>query len=59
MFFCRQILRHRSKFKSGVQRLIRMASIMDESDDEGMVKRFHRLPGQFVIRILAQEHRNR
>ena len=53
---CGQILRQHPKFQAGVQRLVRMASFLNGSDDEGMVKWFHRLLGQIVLRILKQEH---
>ncbi|XP_078318841.1 uncharacterized protein LOC111119242 [Crassostrea virginica] len=49
------VLRQKLKFQTGVQRLVKMVSFMNASD-EGMTKWFHCLLGQYVLRILQQEH---
>ncbi|XP_065921941.1 uncharacterized protein [Magallana gigas] len=50
------ILRQQSKLIAGVQKLVGLSSFMNGSNDEGLVKWFNRLLGQFVIRTLQQEH---
>nr|XP_022314940.1 uncharacterized protein LOC111119241 isoform X2 [Crassostrea virginica] len=49
------VLRQLLKFQTGVQRLVKMVSFMNSSD-EGMTKWFHCLLGQYVLRILQKEH---
>ncbi|XP_062579234.1 uncharacterized protein LOC134241172 [Saccostrea cucullata] len=51
------VLRQQSKFHTGVQKMVGLASFMDVSnDEEGVVKWHHRLLGLFIVRILQEEH---
>jgi hypothetical protein len=51
-----KVLKEESKFSSGVEKMVELSSFMDECDDEGMVKWYHRLLDLFIVDILQREH---
>ncbi|XP_056018429.1 uncharacterized protein LOC130054076 [Ostrea edulis] len=50
------VLRHRSKFSSGVQKMVDLSLFMDGCNGEGMMKWYHRLLDLFIVDILQREH---